>query len=148
MFRLWRCFDMICILLYLCQIDLCQCQIMIGFKSLPTNKRKLTFSVMKDMVWQELSISKIAETMFLKKCFKLVSKQSSLLWQVAGTCRLLSNYVESCVYEAISWRRAGPPCQNIQEFRFKEQFLAHLLGSLGGFEVFIMGIVFEGFFLD
>ena len=53
---------------------------MIGFKSLPTNKRKLTFSVMKDMVWQELSISKIAETMFLKKCFKLVSKQSSLLW--------------------------------------------------------------------
>ena len=80
MFRLWRCFDMICILLYLCQIDLCQCQIMIGFKSLPTNKRKLTFSVMKDMVWQELSISKIAETMFLKKCLKLVSKQSSLLW--------------------------------------------------------------------
>ena len=41
MFRLWRCFDMICILLYLCQIDLCQGQIMIGFKSLPTNKRKL-----------------------------------------------------------------------------------------------------------
>ena len=58
MFRLWRCFDIICILLYLCQIGLCQCQIMIGFKSLPTNKRKLTFSVMKDMVWQELSISK------------------------------------------------------------------------------------------
>ena len=42
--------------------------------------------------------------------------------------------------EQFSWRRAGPPCQNIQQFRFKEQFLGHLLGSLGGFEDFIVGI--------